>query len=553
MNGSFHIYLLQQNIMSTSLLKAASGRSTKTGYQTIPTTSFDTDTLSAAADDHDDQPLSKQKFDRQRKRRCCLSKSFSYGILLGFTLAYASSIYDNLKWLIYWTKHYNRHHHQQQQQHSSSSITAVRGVNNNQRRNGLHYSHPLHTLLHGPHYRAKVSIGPRPYFLINEMDDDDDSNEVVGFTRPQLKETLQKCAHNLKTFYPSDFVLGHRGAALQFPEHTDRSHDAASRMGAGLVECDINLTKDKQLICRHQRCDLHLTTDVLLIPHLANKCTQPFKPALGRIPATASCCTTDFTLHEIQNEMCGRMASFNRRAKTVQEYVSPTHLASYRTDLYSHDCPRIQSHADFMTVVNANGGSFVPEFKMLDYDFTRRTDGYTRKNYIDQILLEYNTTDPMRVYPQGFIWEDLYYVTENTKFGMNSFALDKKLETLMYTKDELRNYLQPLVDHGVPAVAPTIFMLLDVNDRGNIVPSPYAQVANELGLDIIAWTFERSESLSSGGGWYYSKLSNVLRTDSDMIKVLDVLYEDVGIKAVFTDWPSVVTFYANCKGIALRR
>jgi len=59
------------------------------------------------------------------------------------------------------------------------------------------------------------------------MDDDNDT-KVVGFTRPGLKKTLQQCIHNLKSFKPSDFVLGHRGAALQFPEHTDRSHDAAS-------------------------------------------------------------------------------------------------------------------------------------------------------------------------------------------------------------------------------------------------------------------------------------------------------------------------------------
>ena len=381
------------------------------------------------------------------------------------------------------------------------------------------------------------------------MDDENDT-KVVGFTRPGLKKTLQQCIHNLKAFKPSDFVLGHRGAALQFPEHTDRSHDAASRMGAGLIECDINLTKDKKLVCRHLRCDLHTTTDVLLIPHLAKKCSVPFKPYIPGRFASAKCCTSDFTLNEIQNEMCGRMSSWNSRAKTP---IQTMHTQTYRTDLYSHDCPRIQSHEDFMQVVNANGGSYVPEFKMLDYDFTKRHDGYTRQMYINQIISAYNTTDPMRVYPQGFIWEDLYYVVEHTPFGSNSFALDKNYaDTSNMNKAQLMKYLQPLVDHGVPAVAPTMFMLLTVDSSGNIVPSLYAKVANELGLDIIAWTFERSESLSKGGGWYYSSLSEVLRTDSDMIKVLDVLYEDVGIKAVFTDWPSVVTFYANCKGISLR-
>lgn len=57
------------------------------------------------------------------------------------------------------------------------------------------------------------------------------------------------CLHFI--FRTSDFVTGHRGAALQFPEHCAAGHDTGSRMGAGIVECDVNLTKDKKLICRH--------------------------------------------------------------------------------------------------------------------------------------------------------------------------------------------------------------------------------------------------------------------------------------------------------------
>eukprot|EP00985_Skeletonema_marinoi_P033292 scaffold40957_cov285-Skeletonema_marinoi.AAC.1 len=69
-------------------------------------------------------------------------------------------------------------------------------------------------------------------------------------------------------------------------------------------------------------------------------------------------------------------------------------------------------------------------------------------------------------------------------------------------------------------------MLLEVDTENNLVPTLYAKVARELGLGIVAWTLERSDALSKGGGWYYSTISQVLRTDSDVIKVLDVLYED---------------------------
>ena len=69
-------------------------------------------------------------------------------------------------------------------------------------------------------------------------------------------------------------------------------------MGAGIVECDVTFTKDKELVCRHAQNDLHTTTDILATP-LASKCTQPFVPATldanGNLltPATAECRTSD--------------------------------------------------------------------------------------------------------------------------------------------------------------------------------------------------------------------------------------------------------------------
>lgn len=483
------------------IMKEDGNMNGKASYQSIP--------------DADEENIFSSPSPRaaRRNKRCKIRKSLASGIFLGFTLAWAPTIYQDVRLLL-------------NVLHSSSTRTHNPKL------------HTLNTLLHlHSHNRTKVSIGPRPYFLINEMDN----------SNLELKNTLQKCALNIKSFRPSDFVLGHRGASLQFPEHTDRGHDAATRMGAGVVECDINLTKDRQLICRHERCDLHLTTNVLTISHLASKCTQPFRPSIGNLPATAKCCTTDFTLSEIQNEMCGKMSSSNKHAKTPQQYIS--HTPSFQTDLYSHDCPHIQSHKNFIQVVNANGASFSPELKMLDYKFSRT---YTRQMFLQQVLDDYNRTDPSRVYFQGFEWDDLKYIAQKTPFNFNTFALDKNWLALTYTKLQLQKYFKPLVDHGVTAIAPAISMLLEVDKNNNLVPTLYAKVAKELGLDIVTWTLERSDALSKGGGWYYSTLSKVLKTDSDVLKVLDVLYQDVGIMAVWTDWPSVATFYANCFGILLR-
>jgi glycerophosphoryl diester phosphodiesterase len=51
-----------------------------------------------------------------------------------------------------------------------------------------------------------IQLGPRPFFLVEDMD------------ASPLKEQLQQCVNG--PFVKTDFSIGHRGAALQFPEHT---------------------------------------------------------------------------------------------------------------------------------------------------------------------------------------------------------------------------------------------------------------------------------------------------------------------------------------------
>jgi len=103
-----------------------------------------------------------------------------------------------------------------------------------------------------------ADLGPRPHYLVDQMQ--------AG----PLKEKLLACANG--PFRSSLFSIGHRGAAMQFPEHTAESYTAAARMGAGILECDVTFTQDKELVCRHAQNDLHTTTNILT-SDLASKCT----------------------------------------------------------------------------------------------------------------------------------------------------------------------------------------------------------------------------------------------------------------------------------------
>jgi len=108
-------------------------------------------------------------------------------------------------------------------------------------------------------------------------------------------------------------------------------------MGAGFVECDVKFTKDKELLCRGARNDLHTPSDILLSP-LAAKRTRPVLPATldasGKAitPAGAECRTSDITLAEFRTQR-GRMDASDPQARTPRQDVGGT--ANWRTDLYS--------------------------------------------------------------------------------------------------------------------------------------------------------------------------------------------------------------------------
>src|SRR6201988_4575653 len=49
------------------------------------------------------------------------------------------------------------------------------------------------------------------------------------------------------------FVVAHRGASAERPEHTRAAYELALNEGADGVECDVRLTRDGHLVCLHDR------------------------------------------------------------------------------------------------------------------------------------------------------------------------------------------------------------------------------------------------------------------------------------------------------------
>jgi len=399
--------------------------------------------------------------------------------------------------------------------------------------------------VHYSNVNVTARVGPRPFFLVDDM------------TAGTLKTELQRC--RTRPFHKTRFSIGHRGAALQFPEHTRESYLAAARQGAGIIECDATFTKDGELVCRHSQCDLHTTTNILKTP-LADKCTRGFQPATydadGNLlePASATCCTSDITLAEFKM-LKGKMDGANTAATTIDEYMAGT--PGWRTDLYTGPSSgTLMTHAESVELFKTLHVGMTPELKApsvaMPFELADGTlftyDDY-RQKLIDE--LKAGGIRPQQAWVQSFVREDIdYWIANEPTFAKQAVYLipaDTPAQLAPFTAG-----LPTYKAAGINYVAPPLWALVDAQD-GEIVPSNYAKTAKAEGLKIITWTLERSGILADGDGeYYYQTINNVVadrRNEGVTLELLDVLARDVGIEGIFSDWPATVTFYANCMGL----
>ncbi|TQV97036.1 hypothetical protein V2A60_000314 [Cordyceps javanica] len=382
----------------------------------------------------------------------------------------------------------------------------------------------------------KIELGPRPYYLVESL------------SAGPLKKKLASCTE--MDMKPSTWSIGHRGGGtLLIPEESRESILAGARMGAGIQECDVTFTKDRGLVCRHSQCDLHTTTNIVAVPELNAKCRTPFRPAADGRPAAAECCTSDITLAEYKT-LCAKMDGFNASATTPADYLHGT--PSWRSDLYA-SCARVMTLQEHVTLVRSLGLQFTPEIKtpMVPMPFQ---GNYTQEMFAQQIIdtLRAGGVAPADVFVQSFLYSDIQYLlAREPAFGRQAvFLLDSPAPgTVEASIANLTGYARD----GVKIVAPPLGVLVEA-DGGRIVPSRYAVRAKELGLQIITWSLERSPpvaQIKADGDFYYNSVRDLLKTDGDVYTVLDVLWQQVGVLGVFSDWSATATFYANCFGIGI--
>ena len=89
------------------------------------------------------------------------------------------------------------------------------------------------------------------------------------------------------------WLVAHRGASAYAPENTVPAFRLAADQGATFVEFDLQLTKDRQIVCLHDN-SLERTTDVEEV------FPDRFRKAADGAPAARRWMLEDFTLAEIK-------------------------------------------------------------------------------------------------------------------------------------------------------------------------------------------------------------------------------------------------------------
>jgi len=401
-------------------------------------------------------------------------------------------------------------------------------------------------------HENNVQVGPRPFYLVEGMDDG------------PLKKKLKSCEN--EPVKRTNFSIAHRGAPLQFPEHTQEAYEAGARMGAGIVECDVTFTSDGVLVCRHAQNDLHTTTNILTSQY-ADRCVKPFTPATldasGSVikAATAECRTSELSLDEFKS-LRGKMDAFDPAAVTAQQSQGGT--ASWRTELYTGR-GTLMTFAESIALNKKLGVKHTPELKAGDAKSIAAVFG-SQERYAQALIdeLQSNGVRPKDAWPQSFNPNDVLYWVRNTAYGDQAVLLVDYNTTTdnivlfdttgkqLLTRDEQNAFFKTLRRAGVKIVAPSYKALLTVQgDR--VVPAVLAKDLKSMGFDLISWSFERVDLRrgAAGVGSYYDfdPTGAAIKKDSDMYKALDVLAKDVKLIGLFSDWPATVSYYASCMGL----
>lgn len=339
-------------------------------------------------------------------------------------------------------------------------------------------------------------------------------------------------------------VIGHRGAAGYRPEHTIEGYTLAIEMGVDFIEPDLVLTKDGQLIARHEPM-IGGTTDVASHPEFADRKTTRMVDGVETNDWFAS----DFTLKEIKTlraiQTRGRDKQYDGlyQIPTLDEVIALAKSKSEQTGRTIGIYPEIKHSTYHANLKNAKGK---PLFGLNVFE----------NKLLKKLHKAYGNSACAPVFIQSFEVSNLQYLSRKTEIqlvqlidaddvnadGSISLAAPYKQPYDFVVKGDQRTFADLLTNEGLdfvksyadavgpwkPYLVKTVDDGIDRNGDGKITindrrvdgSTGVVELAHDKGLLVHTWTFRND---ASGYGF----------TDP---KQEITYYFDLGVDGLFTDF-----------------
>ncbi len=339
-------------------------------------------------------------------------------------------------------------------------------------------------------------------------------------------------------------VIGHRGASGYRPEHTLAGYKLAIELGADFIEPDLVLTKDGQMIARHEPI-IGGTTDVASHPEFADRKTTRMLDGVAVTDWFAS----DFTLKEIKTlraiQTRGRDNSYDGEFEipTLNEVIALAKQQSEKTGRRIGIYPEIKHSTYHSELKNAKGKSLFG------------------KNFFEDKLLkklhkEYGNSSCAPVFIQSFEVSNLQYLSRKTDIklvqlidaddvnadGSMSLVAPYKQPYDFVVKGDQRTFADLLSNDGLdfvktyadavgpwkPYLVKTVAVDFDrngdgkvnINDRIVEGSTGVVEMAHDKGLLVHTWTFRNDAS-----GYGFADPQQEM-----------TYYFDLGVDGLFTDF-----------------
>ena len=315
-------------------------------------------------------------------------------------------------------------------------------------------------------------------------------------------------------------IIAHRGASGYLPEHTLESKALAYGMGADYLEQDVVLSKDDRPFVLH---DIHLDTVTDVAEVFSDRARSD-----GRYYAI------DFTADEIK-----RLHVHERVDLTKKTAV---YAGRFPIGSSSFQVPTLAEEIELIQGLNKSTGRNVGIYTEIKAPVWHRDQG---KDISKIVLLELarfgyrNRND--KAYVQCFDFAETRRLRHELRTNLRLVQLlaekDWKVTDSGDENSEVAARLRQIAQYA-DGIGPSMTLIVrGVNDDGEPISTSLVDQAHRVGLEVHPYTL-RADALPD----YVDSLP----------RLLEILFVDVGVDGVFTDFPDLAVTFRDAEKESLQ-